>query len=105
MQFMTYWKLNEAMSVRERQEVASSLVESGQFPPENVDILRWDATPDGWGVLITEADSAEDVMRAVNMWRVPAPGFFETTQTAPAQPVEEVLSQTEELLSALPADD
>ena len=103
--FITYWELNEGMSVRERQEVATTLVESGTFPPENVEILRWDSTPDGWGILVTEAESAEDVARAVNMWRAPAAGFFETTRTAPAQPVQDVLEQTEELLASLPAAD
>lgn len=100
MLFVTYWKLSEDMSLEERQEVASGLVESGEFPPDDVEIIRWDATPDGWGVLICEADSAAAVGRAVNMWRVPAAGFFEETRTAPAQPVADAMAETERLLSS-----
>lgn len=105
MLFLTYWKLNEGMAARERQDVATQLVESGTFPPENVEVVRWDATPDGWGILLSEAESAADVMAAINMWRAPRPGFFEETRTAPAEPVEDVIAQNEELLDALPADD
>ena len=105
MLFVTYWKLNEEMSVKERQEVASMLVESGTFPPEDIEVIRWDATPDGWGVLVSEAASAEDIIQAIEMWRAPAPGFFEKTVTAPAQPVHEAIERTGELLAALPSDD
>lgn len=101
--FVTYWELNEEMSVGERQEIARKLTASGLFPPENVEVLRWDATPDGWGVLICEAESASDVARAINVWRAAGKGFFKTTRTAPATPVEEAIADMKELLESLGA--
>ena len=55
MLFLTYWELNEGMSVEERQQVAQKLTSSGLFPPKGVNIIRWDGTPDGWGILVAEA--------------------------------------------------
>ena len=101
MLFLTYWELNEAMSVEERQQVAQKLTSSGLFPPKGVNILRWDGTPDGWGTLLMEADSAADIDRAINMWRAAGTGFFKSTRTATAQPIQEILAQTAELLTAL----
>ena len=83
MLFITYWELNVNTSIEERQQAAEHLTSSGIFPPEGVNIIRWDATPDGWGILITEAETAEAVGRAINMWRMAGTGFFKTTRTAP----------------------
>jgi hypothetical protein len=101
MLFLTYWELNEDMSVEERQQVAQKLTSSGLFPPKGVNILRWDATPDGWGVLVAEAESAADIAQAINMWRAAGAGFFKFTRTAPAEPVQEALAGTDELLKVL----
>ena len=103
MLFLTYWELNEGMSVEERQQVAQKLMSTGLFPPRDVNILRWDATPDGWGILLAEANSAADINRALTMWRAAGVGFFKSTRTAPAQPVQEALAHTGELLKALAA--
>lgn len=105
MLFLTYWKLNEDMSVEERQEVAQRLTSSGLFPPEDVEIIRWDGTPDGWGIVIAEAESADAMGRMINMWRVAGDGFFEKTITAPAQPVQEALENTQELIDAVSSTD
>ena len=83
------------------QQVAGKLTSSGLFPPEGVNIIRWDATPDGWGILLAEAESAADIANAINMWRAAGAGFFKSTRTAPAQPVHEALSRQGELLKAL----
>lgn len=101
MLFLTYWELNENMPIEQRQPVVGKLTSSGLFPPENVEIIRWDTTPDGWGILIAEAESAADISRAINMWRAAGAGFFKATRTAPAIPVQEAVANTEELLSAL----
>jgi hypothetical protein len=101
MLFLTYWELNEDMSIEEQQGVAQKLVSSGLFPPKGVNIIRWDATPDGWGILIAEADSAADIAQSINMWRAAGTGFFKTTRTSPAQPVQEAMAGTDELLKAL----
>lgn len=101
MLFLTYWELNEDMSVEDRQQVAGKLTSSGLFPPKEVNIIRWDATPDGWGILIAEAESAADIAQAIGMWRAAGAGFFKSTRTAPAEPVQEALSRTGELLKVL----
>jgi hypothetical protein len=89
MLFLTYWELNENMSVAERMSIAQKLTSSGQFPPKGVKILRWDETPDAWGILLIEADSAMDVALALDSWRMAGAGFFKLTRTAPANPIAE----------------
>ncbi|MFC7215012.1 hypothetical protein ACFQO4_13110 [Saliphagus sp. GCM10025334] len=103
MLFLTYWKLNEGLSARETNEIARSLTEEGLFPPENADVVRWDATPDGWGIVIWEASDYAAVNDGLNMWRVAADetAFFEETKTAPAAPVEEIIPQQAALLERL----
>ena len=92
MLFISYWELNENMPEQERLQIAQKLTTSGLFPPQDgVKIVRWDATPDLWGVLIMEAENAADVFRAIGMWRAAGPGFFKTIKTAPALPIEEVI--------------
>jgi len=101
MLFLTYWELNEDMSIEERQQIAEKLTSSGLFPPEKVNIIRWDGTPDGWGILLAEAESAADIGRAIAMWRAAGAGFFKSTRTAPAQTIQELLVEQGELLKAL----
>ena len=101
MLFLTYWELNEKMSLEQRLEIAQKLTSSGLFPPENVKILRWDITPDGWGITICKADNAADVAKAFNMWRAAGTGFFNVTKTSPATPVEESMPDAAELLKTL----
>ena len=101
MLFMTYWELNENMPEQERLQIAQKLTSSGLFPPAGVNILRWDGTPDGWGVLIMEAERAEDVIRAIDQWRAAGAGFFKITKTAPALPIQEAIPIEAEILKAL----
>jgi len=101
MLFLTYWELNEDMSVEARQQVAQKLMAAGLFPPKGVNIIRWDATPDGWGILLAEAESAAHISQALTMWRAAGTGFFKSTRTAPAEPVQEALAGTDALLKAL----
>lgn len=101
MLFLTHWKLNEDMPMAERQEVGRKLLEDGHFPPEGVELIRWDATPDGWGILLLEADSAADVQKALAQWRASGAGFFESTKTAPALPVREAMENAQGLLQEL----
>ena len=92
MMFVTYWELNEDMSVEQRQQVAERLVTKGLFPPPNVNLIRWDATPDGWGILIAEAETAQDYFTALNLWRASGAGLFKHTKTAPALSVQEAMA-------------
>lgn len=103
MLFLTYWKINENLSVERTQEIAEKLTREGLFPPENVELVRWDGTPDGWGIALLEADDYDAVNECLNMWRVAAGGtaFFEETRTAPAAPVQEIIPQQAALLDRL----
>lgn len=101
MLFVTYWELNEEMSVETRQKAARKLTEEGHFPPAGVEVIRWDATPDGWGILVTEAESATAIQDALTLWRAAGRGFFKSTKTAPATPVEEAIGNAQEILETL----
>jgi len=91
MLFMTYWELNENMAEPERVQIAQKLTSSGLFPPAGVNVLRWDGSPDGWGILIMEADSAEAAYRALDLWRASGAGFFKSTKTSPALPIDQII--------------
>ena len=101
MLFITYWELNENMSDSERLSIADKLNSSGLFPPKGVNIIRWDGTPDAWGTILLEADSAADVFRAIDVWRAAGAGFFKFTKTAPVLPVEELIPIAAEMQQAL----
>ena len=101
MLFITYWEVNENMSVQERIQVAQKVTSSGLFPPKGVNVIRWDASPDGWGITVAEAESAAALNEALALWRAAGTGFFKMTKTAPAVPVQEGIPQTVELLKAL----
>ena len=101
MLFVSYWELNENMSVAERLGAAQKLLSAGLFPPEDVNIIRWDITPDGWGITILEAESEAAASRTMNMWRAAGTGIFKCTKTAPARPVQEEMEDSGELLKML----
>ena len=101
MLFLTYWELSENMPVHKTLEIAKKLTSSGLFPPKGVKILRWDETPDNWGILLAEADSAMDMDLALATWRMAGAGFFRLTKTAPAVPIAEGMQAWEERLKAV----
>lgn len=101
MLFVTYWELNENLATAETLQAANKLTSSGLFPPKDVQILRWDVTPDNWGILLLEAESAQAVNDALSMWRAAATGFFKLTKTAPAIPVQEAIPQGAKILQML----
>lgn len=101
MLFITYWELNENLAFSETLQAANKLTTSGLFPPTNVKILRWDVTPDNWGILLMEADSAQAVNDSISMWRAAIPGFFKFTKTAPLIPVQDAMPAGAKLLQAL----
>ncbi len=100
MLFACYWELNENMPAAERLAIAQKIMASG-FLPKNVKILRFDETPDLWGITLFEADTAADVGHFVDVWRAAGAGFFKMTRTAPVNPVQEVMQRGAELLKAL----
>ncbi len=91
MQFITYFELNENMSEAERLAGSAKVMEKDLFPPEGMTIINWTSSPDLWGVLICEAETMEQVVRGIAVWRLAVPGFFTSTKTAPAMPVQEIL--------------
>ena len=101
MLYVMYWELNENMPKEELLQVAQKLTSTGIFPPKGVNVVRWDVTPDGWGISIIEAEKAWDVFSAIGMWRSMKPGFFKMTKVSPAMPVKEVLPLEGELLKRL----
>ena len=101
MLFLTCFEMNEDMPVAERLQAAQKLTASGLFPPKDVKVVRWDLTPDGWGILVVEADNAAALDRGLTLWRAAGTGFFKMTRTAPAQPVLEAIPRTAELLKDL----
>ena len=99
--YLWYWELNENMPSAERLKVAKELTSSGLFPPEGVNVLRFDVTPDNWGITVLEADNAEDVFKAINVWRAAKEGFFNTVKVSPAMPVKEIMPLNASILEAL----
>lgn len=103
--FLSYWKLSEDMQTREITEAAEAITESGTWPPDDVETVRWDTTVDNWGITVMEADDYEALSRAWTMWRASVLGAFEEAKTAPAVRVEENIEQSVALLEELPAQD
>ena len=101
MLFLTYWELNENMPEAERLQVADKLMSAGLFPPTGVNIIRFDGTPDAWGIILLEADNAADAFRAVDVWRAAGAGFFKLTKTAPAMPIQDLIPIAAEMQKAL----
>lgn len=89
------------MLVNERLRVAEKLTTSELFPPKGVNIIRWDGTPDAWGIILMEAETAADAFRAIDLWRAAGAGFFKFTKTAPAMPIQELIPVANEIQSAL----
>jgi hypothetical protein len=101
MLFLMYWELNENRSSAENIQAAQKLTGTGLFPPEGVNIIRWDMTADNWGILLAEAETAADMHRAIGMWRAAGAGFFKVTKTSPAMPVQEEIPMIAEMLQAM----
>jgi hypothetical protein len=101
MLFLTYWELNEGMPEEERGQAGQKLMSKGLFPPKGVKVIRWDGTPDGWGILVLEAENAADVFRALDLWRAAGAGFFKATKTAPALPVQDLMPLGAEITETL----
>ena len=99
MLFLTYWELNEDMPVEQRLKITQKL--SAMLPLKGVNIIQWVITPDAWGILLAEVESVADISQAINMWRVAGAGFFKSTRTAPAQTIQESVSQQADLLKTL----
>ncbi len=101
MLFLIYWELNEDIDAMARLQAAEKLTAAGLFPPQNVEILRFDTTPDLWGVTLVEAGDVEGVSNVINSWRIACPGIFKSTKISPARPVQEAMEAAAELIKKL----
>ena len=101
MLFMTYFELSQDVPLTAGLAGAQKIMAAGLFPAPDVTIIRWDISPDSWGVLLAEAESVAAIEGAINVWRAAIPGFFRVTRTAPAAPVQENIGRTAELLQRL----
>ena len=87
MLFLIYWELNEQVSVKQRIAALNKLQTAELFPPQDVEIIRFDITPGQWGSTVMEAKSSGAIMRHLGAWRVACPGLFVTTKVSPAMTV------------------
>ena len=102
MLFITYYELSEDISLAARVPTTEKVMASGLFPPKGVNIVRFDLTPDAWGIIVLEADNVADIYRALDVWRaVAGPGFFKSTKTAPALPAREAIPLRIDLVKTL----
>lgn len=92
MLFLCYWELNENMSVIDHLKIGKMLTESGIFPPEDAELIRFDMTPDYWGVTIFKADSAEAAFNIVEVWRMAGTGIFKKINISPALTVMDAMT-------------
>ena len=83
MLFLTYWELNEGMSEQTRTQIVQKLMSTGLYPPKGYKILRFDVTPDAWGIVVAEADSAADVNWPTTCGVWPARGFSNAPRPPP----------------------
>lgn len=100
MLFLTYWELSENMDPAEATKHVERVLASGLFPGKQIKILRFDETPDNWGILLFEAETATDVAMALDVWRKAGAGFFKRTKTAPVVPIAEFMPIGKKLLEA-----
>ena len=89
MLFLCYWELNENMPVIDHLKLGKMLMESGLFPPPGIELIRFDMTPDYWGVTIFKAESVEAAFSCIDLWRAAGTGFFKKVKVTPAMPVND----------------
>ena len=101
MLFISYYELSENSPVANNLAGAQKIMGAGLYPVEGVKMIRWDATADGWGILVFESDSAEAVLRTSQVWRTAIPGFFKSIKTSPAMTVQEAIGVSTQIAQAL----
>lgn len=101
MLFLIYWELNEGVTAGQRISAVTKLQAAKLFPPPDVDVIRFDMTPDLWGVTTLQADSVADIYKHLGAWRVACPGMFKSTKVSPAMPVEESITGIMDVMKKL----
>ena len=85
MLFISYWELNQDLNPTDIAKVGEELLKKGLYPIEGVKQIGWYITPGYWGVTIEEADSVEQIMKGVNIWRAAKPGIFKFFKMTPCK--------------------
>lgn len=77
------------------------LTEGGLFPPDGVELVRFDKTASGWGVTPFLADSPEAAFSLVDLWKIAGTGFFKTIKVSPAMPVKDAAGNAAKLYKSI----
>ena len=101
MLFLCYWELNRNLPTMTHVKIAKMLTEAGLFPPEGVELIRFDKTASGWGVTVFKADSAEAASSLIALWSVAVPGFFKKVKLSPAMPVKDAAANAARLYKSI----
>jgi len=101
MLFLCYWELNRNLPTMTHVKIANMLTEAGLFPPEGVELIRFDKTASGWGVTVFKADSAEAASSLIALWSVAVPGFFQKVKLSPAMPVKDAAANAARLYKSV----
>ena len=101
MLFLIYWEFNEQVTPVQHAEAMKKLTQAELFPPNNINIIRFDVTPAGWGSSLQEAESVADIVKSLAAWRMACPGIFQEVKVSPAIPAEEALAEMEEIIKKL----
>jgi len=92
MLFITYWELNQDFDPADLAEITQLILSKKLYPTEGVKQLGWYvSTGDYWGITIAEADTEEQLVKDMSVWRMAKPGLFKTTKTSPAMEIAQVL--------------
>jgi hypothetical protein len=95
MLFITYWELNPDFDPSELAEIAENLMSKKLYPVEGVkQIGFYISTSDYWGITIEEADTAEQLAKGSNLWRLAKPGYIKVMKTTPAMEATKMIMTT-----------
>jgi hypothetical protein len=92
MLFITYWELNENFDPSELAEIAQKIISKNLYPTEGVNQIGWYvSTSDYWGVTISEAETEEQLVKDISVWRIAKPGLFKSVKSTVAMEIAQVL--------------
>lgn len=100
MLFISYWELNENITPKDVVELAAKLMEKGLYPVEGTKLLGWHTAAGDvpvWGCTLTEAESADQVLKGVAVWTNEKPGFFKVCRISPAMTAEDAIRVVTEM--------
>lgn len=90
--FMTYWELDPSFDPSELADVAQKILNKKLYPTEGVKQLAWYiSTTDYWGISIDEAQTEEQLIKDISVWRIAKPGLFKKTKITPAAEITKVI--------------